>query len=436
MTTIIAPASALGGGVAVIRISGPHSFAVLQKLGGKKDFTPRMAELVTLHHPATQKLLDKAIALYFKAPHSFTGEDVVELHVHGGRAVTTRILEAAQHAEPDIRMAEGGEFSKRAYLNGKIDLTEAEAIADLVAAETDVQAEQALSQMGGSLFRLYEGWRTRLTTLLAHLEATIDFVDEEDVPKDLFAETQQKIQPLAAELEQHLDDANLGERLRDGFVVAVIGAPNAGKSSLVNCLVKRDIAIVSPTAGTTRDALEAHLNIGGFPVILVDTAGLRDTGDDIENQGISRAKRRAADADLVLALFDATQRPDEQTLQQCDSRTIIVNTKADLISDAVEGLCISTTNGKNIDGLLDAIKARLQQNTTRPKNAPPLLTRARHREAVASALHHLRHAQENADIVLLAEDVRMAVRAIGKLTGRVDVEDLLDVIFRDFCIGK
>lgn len=438
MTTIIAPASALGGGVAVLRLSGPEALLVLQKLSGQTEFNPRMAYLVQLHHPTTKAFLDKALALYFKAPHSFTGEDVVELHVHGGRAIVQSVLEASMAASSDIRLAEGGEFSKRAYLNGKIDLTEAEAIADLVTAETVAQADQARAQMNGSLRDLYEGWRHALVPVLAHLEATIDFVDEEDIPAGLLQQTTAKLQPIAAAFEAHLDDAGLGERLRDGFVVTVVGAPNAGKSSLVNALVQRDVAIVSSIAGTTRDALEAHVNIGGYPVILIDTAGLRETIDTIETIGIARARKKAENADLILALFDTTQPTDSETLSLVDERTIIVQTKADLVAQKNEqsGISISTETGENLDALQREIAARLASLTKRPSDAPPLLTRARHRAAVTEALHHLQRAIQNNDVVLLTEDVRLAVRALGRLTGRVDVEDLLDVIFHDFCIGK
>ncbi len=434
--TILAPASALGGGVAVLRLSGPHALAVAQALSGRTTFTPRVAELVTLHDPHSRAFLDKALVLYFQAPHSFTGEDVVELHVHGGRAVVRRILEAAQRANPGVRLALGGEFSKRAYLNGKIDLTEAEAIADLVAAETDAQAEQALAQMGGALRDLYEGWRAQLVRVLAHLEATIDFVDEEDVPADLFTQTTAHLKPLAQALQAHLDDAHLGERLREGFVITVIGAPNAGKSSLVNALVRREVAIVSDIPGTTRDALEAHLNIGGWPVILIDTAGLRETADRIESEGIKRAKKRAGTADIVLALFDATQPPDAETLAQCDARTLIVHTKVDLAARLPEGLSVSSVTGQHMDQLLQQIQQRLAHLVQRPSDAPPLLTRARHREAVEEALQHLQRAMASQEVALLTEDVRLSMRALGRLTGRVDVEDLLDVIFKDFCIGK
>ncbi len=445
--TILAPASAIGGGVAVIRLSGSLSREAFMKLTGLKSPEPRVAQLVSLKHDG--KLLDKAVALYFVGPNSFTGEDVLELHVHGGRAVVDGVIAAILSLDDGFRLAEGGEFTKRAVLNGKMDLTEAEAVADLVAAETEAQKELALAQMGGALKNLYEDWRARLLNLLAHMEAAIDFVDEEDVPEDLLCDINTKISAVESEIAHHLDDQSLGERLRDGFTVAVIGAPNAGKSSLVNALAKRDVAIVSDIAGTTRDAIEVHLNLGGYPVILVDTAGLRETGDSIESEGIARAKKRAAHADLVLALFDSTVPQDKETLDAVDDRTIVVMTKIDLQhatlaqarvhkgpgSEAGDTIGISIAQNKNLDLLVSEMTARIAKLAA-PKSSTPLLTRPRHREAITQTRDHLQRARENASPELKAEDMRLAVRALGRLTGRVDVEDLLDVIFRDFCIGK
>ncbi len=436
--TIIAPASALGGGVAVIRASGPLSKTIYAALTGKKDPAPRMAQLVTLSHPTSQKKLDKAVALYFENPASFTGEDVLELHVHGGRAVVDAVMAAAMGLDPSIRLAEPGEFTKRAYLNGKIDLTEAEAIADLVAAETEAQADLAVAQMGGALSTLYEGWRAALVHLLAMMEASIDFVDEEDVPQSVIDHTNDTVAALIAELNAHLHDGNLGERLRDGFVVAVIGAPNAGKSSLVNVLAKRDVAIVTEHAGTTRDVLEVPLNLGGYPVIVMDTAGLRDTSDTVEAIGIERAKERAARADIVVALFDANHPQDAETLAQINEETIIVQTKIDLGNTKSQSdlLSISTFTGENIDKLIGLLTERIQAQVGKKSSSMPLLTRARHREAVDEACTHLQRALNNPYPELLAEDIRLATRALGRITGRVDVEDLLDVIFSQFCIGK
>lgn len=438
LETIIAPASAIGGGVAVIRVSGPLSGLVYNRLCGSDTLpTPRVAQLANLRDPDSNKLLDRAVALYFAGPASFTGEDVLELHVHGGRAVVDSVIQAALGLDASIRLATGGEFTKRAYLNGKIDLTEAEAIADLVAAETQAQAEQALGQMGGKLRDLYEGWRHDLVRLLAHIEAAIDFVDEEDVPQSLLDETKGKITSLLDAINIHLGDQSLGERLRDGFVVAVIGAPNAGKSSLVNALAKRDVAIVTPHAGTTRDILEVPLNLGGYPVLVIDTAGLRDTQDEIEAEGIRRARARVAQADCVVALFDGTQEQDQDTLQHVDADTLVVYTKADIARNkGTDDLAISTRTGENLDRLIASLTDKISARIGTRNNDMPLLTRARHREAVSEAQSHLARAIHNPQPELLAEDIRLATRALGRITGRVDVEDLLDVIFSEFCIGK
>ncbi len=436
--TIIAPASGLGGGVAVIRISGPQAGKIFKALAQTPLQAPRFAQLVTLRDPSTHNMLDRVIAIYVQTPSSCTGEDVRELYAHGGRAVVNRILNAALSVDTSVRLAEPGEFSKRAYLNGKMDLTEAEAIADLVAAETDAQAEQALLQMQGGLRDLYETWRYDLVRVLARMEAAIDFVDEEDVPPDVLSGVAAQIKTTMTAIDAHLSDGHIGERLRDGFTIAVIGAPNAGKSSLVNALTKRDIAIVSSTPGTTRDTLEAHLNVGGYPVILVDTAGLRDTADAIEIEGIKRAKSRGKAADIQLALFDATQGQDADTLRAVTPDTIQILTKADLVplgQRNTQAVYVSATTGENMDRLVTVLTDRIK-TLAAPKSSQPLLTRARHRETVEQTKAHLLRALNNPAPELMAEDMRLAVRALGKLTGRVDVEDLLDVIFKEFCIGK
>lgn len=452
--TIFAPASAFGGGVAVLRLSGALSKTVFIKLTGIENIQPRHAYFCELKQD--DKILDQAVALYFAGPNSFTGEDVVEFHLHGGRAVMDRVMAAIRAIDPTIRLAEAGEFSKRAVQNGKLDLTEAEAIADLVAAETEAQAEQAVAQLGGALKNLYEDWRAQLVHLLSRFEAAIDFVDEEDVPDDVLRDTEDKITAMLQQIDAHLNDHRLGERLRDGFTVAVIGAPNAGKSSLVNALAKRDVAIVSNIAGTTRDAIEVHLNLNGYPVTLIDTAGLRDTNDEIERIGIQRARDRLAQADIVLALFDATAKQDAATLSHVDDKTIVVMTKSDLspfvmsnVSETSPGdfspsarndkIKISINTQQGLDVLLQTLTQKIATLTTRNSNTP-LLTRARHRDAVMETRDHLQRAQEknkgNDTPELLAEDLRLATRALGRLTGRVDVEDLLDVIFSEFCIGK
>ena len=455
--TIFALSTAPGvGALAISRLSGTLSLAALQQLSGKKDFAPRYATRVFLtDHGAP---LDDGIALYFPAPHSFTGEDCVEITLHGGRATTMGMLTALSNIT-GLRLAEPGEFTRRAFENDKLDLTQAEAIADLNHAETTLQRTQALAQLSGQLRDLYHGWAVRLTTLLAHAEADIDFPDE-DLPAGILAAQQHDIQSLATALQNHLSDNRRGERLRDGITIAILGAPNAGKSTLLNALAQRDVAIVTDIAGTTRDVLEVHLDLGGYPVILLDTAGLRETDDTIERIGIRRARERAEQADLKLCLFDSTNlledasaSPDEATKHMIDGNTIVVLTKCDKadaqklcleidhacigheFSQAGQPLLISARTGSGIETLLTAIQNRLANIFHAARDAPTL-TRARHRGALEESLAALERAMAAELPELRAEDLRLSLRALGRITGRVDVEDLLDKIFRDFCIGK
>jgi tRNA modification GTPase len=398
-----------------------------------------------LIHPKSGETIDHALLLYFAAPASFTGEPVAELHIHGGKAVMTAVLGLLQTL-PDFRLAEPGEFSRRAFENGKLDLTEAEAVADLVDAETEAQRRQAMHQLDGALGRLYDDWRLRLTRALAYIEAAIDFADE-DLPADVAARHHADLAGLADSITAHLDDGHRGERLRHGFSVAILGAPNAGKSSLLNRLARRDAAIISPIAGTTRDIVEVHLDLGGYPVTLADTAGLRDSADVIETEGVRRALARAGQADLRLLVFDGGIWPqrDAATVALIDANTIIVVNKSDLLTDKAQvntgqtSIYVSARTGDGIDNLLAALAEKLDIHTARATTPP--LTRQRHRAALEETLGHLRRAlavaaRENHVPELCAEDIRLAVRALGRITGRVDVEDLLDIIFRDFCIGK
>lgn len=435
--TIFALASAPGrAGVQVIRISGPDAGAVLSRLMGRPLPPPRQAALAGLRDPVTGELFDKALVLSFPAPGSFTGEDVVELHLHGGRAVLSAATQALTAL--GLRVAEPGEFSRRAFEHGKLDLTEAEAIADLVDAETAAQRRQALRQMEGALGQLYDGWRHRLTRALAHLEADIDFPDE-DLPGGLSDAVRPVVEGLVAELSAHLADQGRGERLRDGISITILGAPNAGKSSLLNAIARRDVAIVSNQAGTTRDVIEVQLDLGGYPVLLADTAGLRDAADLVESEGIRRALDRAAKADLKLLVFDGGELPDPATLALADDDAILVMNKADL-PGAVAPLAgrpilsLSARTGDGVPALLSTLEQAVAARYA-PSGAPAL-TRARHRSALEECLESLTRALQAPLPELAAEDVRLAVRALGRITGRVDVEDLLDVIFRDFCIGK
>lgn len=419
--------------IAVVRMSGPQALAAFRALSWKGDIEPRQVQFHELTDPGTGKSLDHAIVLFFKGPSSYTGEDIVEFQTHGGRAVVDGLLSALSKI-PGCRPAEPGEFTKRAFENGRVDLTEAEAVADLINAETEAQRLQALDQLGGALGKLYEGWSERLSLILAHQEADIEFPDE-DLPKGLSAKLAPGIDALRRDILEHLNDGRRGERLRDGLLIAILGAPNAGKSSLLNALAHRDAAIVSEEAGTTRDIIEVHLDLGGYPVILADTAGLRETSNRIEAEGIRRAALLAGKADLKLALFDATlPAQDAETLKHVDENTIVLFTKSDLAAPKGQGLAVSAATGVGIDALLKVLTEKISALfRSRPG---PVLTRARHRAALEETAEALGRSLEASLPELAAEDLRLALRALGRITGRVHVEELLDRIFRDFCIGK
>ncbi|PWC52618.1 tRNA uridine-5-carboxymethylaminomethyl(34) synthesis GTPase MnmE [Azospirillum sp. TSO22-1] len=437
-TTIFALATAPGrAGVAVVRVSGSETASALKALAGNDLPRPRFAGLRALRDPRTGEALDDALVLWFPAPRSFTGEDVGELHLHGGRAVVAGVIEALG-ALPGLRVAEPGEFTRRAFENGKLDLTAAEGLADLVDAETSAQRRQALRQMEGALGRLYEGWRDRLTRALAHIEADIDFSDE-DLPVGVADAVRPVLEALVTGIDAHLADGRRGERLREGLHIAIVGAPNAGKSSLLNALARREAAIVSARAGTTRDVIEVHLDLGGFPVVLADTAGLREAGDEIEEEGIRRALDRAAKADVKIAVFDATAPLDAATRALIDADTVVVLNKTDLAPAAIDvdgvlALPVSARTGVGLQELEERLAAFSADRMA--GTGAPALTRARHRAALEECRDALARALIAPLPELAAEDVRLASRALGRITGRVDVEDLLDVIFRDFCIGK
>jgi tRNA modification GTPase len=428
---IVALASGQGrAGVAIIRVSGEGAGEALSALAGNVP-SPRRAALRRLADPASGEPLDDALVLWFPAPASFTGEDVAELHVHGGAAVISAVI-AALCALPGLRLAEPGEFTRRAFENGKLDLTQAEGLADLVDAETEGQRRQALRQMQGELGGLYDGWRARLVSASALLEAEIDFPDE-DLPDGVASRGVCAIETLAADIEAHLADGGRGERVRDGYRIAILGAPNAGKSSLLNRLAGREAAIVSPIAGTTRDVIEARLVLAGFPVWVADTAGLREAVDAIEAEGIRRALARADEADLRLWVVDAGA-PAAVAPRPGD---IVVWNKADLAAQAPDGaMPVSAATGQGIEALVAALTERVASELG--AREAPALTRARHRALLEEAAAALRRALEAASIgaELAAEDVRLAARAVGRITGRVDVEEILGEIFARFCIGK
>ncbi len=451
--------------IAVVRISGPQAGKALQTLIGKVP-APRQAAFARVRDPLTREVIDEALALWFPAPASETGEDIAELQLHGGRAVIAGVL-AALAQIGGLRPAEAGEFTRRAFENGKLDLTAVEGLADLIGAETQAQRRQALRQLQGLLGNRAETWRKRLIEAQALLEAGIDFADEGDVPDDLLQPALSLARELAGEISGVLADAKRGERLREGLVVAIAGPPNAGKSTLLNRLARRDVAIVSPYAGTTRDVIEVHLDLDGYPVTLLDTAGIRHTDDPVEREGVARAQARAEAADLVLWVVDATdavsrhpevaaQRPTKDrgpspfearplrglAPQGDGANTWVVRNKIDRAASPLQQtddfgrtFLLSATTGAGMDALLAALAAHARDFFD--AGEPALVTRARHRGALADAVAALRRAGEaGAREELVAEELRLAARALGRLTGRIDVEDILDVIFRDFCIGK
>ena len=443
LDTIYALSSAVGrAGVAVLRVSGSLSHDSLAVLTGGVPIKPRYAKLCKLIHPDTQATIDHALVISFTNPSSFTGEDCVEYHCHGSPAVIQEMLSFFA-SQSKHRVAEPGEFTRRAFENGKMDLTEAEAVADLIHAETSLQKQQALSQMEGGLSSIYREWGERLKKSLAYLEASIDFADDE-LPDGFLTPIVVDLKALSYDIAHHLDDNRRGERMRDGFSVVVIGVPNAGKSSLINCLVQRDVAIVSDISGTTRDVIEAHLDIGGYPVIISDTAGLRpdalaeDYKDKIESEGIRRALARAKSADLKILMFDGSEDLASQieTQNLIDDNSLVVINKSDLSREDFElnGLSLSTKTEENISVLLDMIKEKLDALMGFGESVS--LTRQRHRDSLLEAKDSIDRSLSSQQMDLMAEDIRLSMRALGKITGRVDVEDLLDIIFGDFCIGK
>jgi tRNA modification GTPase len=442
--TIVALASGAGlSGIAVLRVSGSRAAEAWRALSGRALSPARHLVRVGLVDPVSGEALDDALAVWFPGPNSFTGEDVTEFHIHGGRAVVAAVIDALQSL-PGCRLAEAGEFTRRAFEAGKMDLTAAEGLADLIDSDTQAQRRQALRQLRGDLGAVYDEWRGRLVSAMAHLEATIDFSDEE-LPPRLAAEVRAEAASVATAIASHLADGRRGERLRGGVQVAIVGPPNAGKSSLLNYLAQRDAAIVSESAGTTRDIIEVRLDLGGYPLVVADTAGLRAGGDPIEREGVRRAERRAGEVDLKVVLFDGSVWPEIDTLSAAlvDDNAMAVVNKSDLgrVPDTIEvdgrrALAISIITGAGMDDFL----ARLTEEVAARCDvaAAPLITRARHREALEDCQVALARFDDTADtgVELAAEDLRLAVRALGRITGRVGVEDVLDVVFRDFCIGK
>jgi len=423
--------------IAVIRISGPQASHALKALAGRLP-EPRRAMFARLRDPESGTPIDDALALFFPEPRSETGEDTVELQVHGGHAVIAAVFNALSQM-PGLRPAEAGEFTRRSFENGKLDLTAVEGLADLIFADTEAQRRQALRQLRGLLGERAESWRKRLIDAQALAEAGIDFSDEADVASDVLQRSLAAARDLAGEIGEVLKDARRGERLREGLVVAIAGPPNAGKSTLLNRIARREAAIVSPYAGTTRDVIEVHLDLDGYPATLLDTAGIRDTDDPVEREGVMRAKARAAAADLVLWVTDAAQAEADVAAQGSGERWLVSN-KIDIArpgGSAVRAkeFRISATTGEGMEELLAALTAFARESMGALE--PALVTRERQRRLLEDAAASLDRAIAEAEREdVFAEELRMAARALGRLTGRVDVEDILDVIFRDFCIGK
>lgn len=417
-----------------MRISGEKAANILAELGVAKP-KPRIATFAKLRHEG--QIIDEALALYFSAPASFTGEDVVELHTHGSRAVISQLFEILGKME-GFRMAEPGEFSRRAFLNDKMDLVEAEGLADLIEAETSAQHKQAIRQMQGKLGEIYDGWRADLVSLLARVEAYIDFPDE-DLPQELLDIIAAKIINLKSSIINHLDDGNVGEKIREGLSVVILGAPNVGKSSLLNFLAQREAAIVSDIAGTTRDVVEVQMEIAGLPVIFSDTAGIREAADAIESEGIRRALDRAENSDFRIVMFEGDE-VDESLIRDGD---LVVTNKCEnlenhssqnIANSRYSNIQISIKTGHNMDAFLRLLTEKISAKYSLTES--PTITRARHRSSLQEALQSLQEYSAEKPIELMGEDLRYAAVALGRITGKIDVDELLGEIFSSFCIGK
>ena len=434
--------------ISIVRVSGPQAGRALEALAGRA-VEPRMATRVRLRDGEGRDI-DDAIVLWFPCPASATGEDVAEFHIHGGRAVQAALFTAFSKFA-DVRAAEPGEFTRRAFENGKLDLTEAEALDDLIHADTDRQRRQALRQLKGLLGDKARDWRARIIEASALIEAGIDFSDEGDVPAELIAPALAAIKSLLAEIEETLAGQGRSERLRDGLTVAISGPPNVGKSTLINLLARREVAIVSPHAGTTRDVIEVQLDLDGYPVTLIDTAGIRDTEDPVEQEGVRRARARAAEADLVLWVTDADHARGEQKLETAAATLWVIRNKIDLDSanepagadrrdrsgqGTGTAFKISARDGIGISELIAALTAFAQNYFGSGEDA--LIGRERQRRLLRETADALKRCVTIAGRgdELAAEELRVAVQSLGRLLGRVDVEDVLDKIFQEFCIGK
>jgi len=442
--TIYALSSGPGiSGVAVIRVSGKNTAEVVKKITGSRLPMPRVATLKKFNKNGGKELIDEGVIIWFPAPNSYTGEDLAEFHVHGSRAVINAMHLAISKIK-NCRLAEPGEFTKRAFQNGRINLLKAESIADLISSETEIQRKQAIKIMSGKSSQKFNSWRDKLLKILSHVEAKIDF-PEEDLPKNLIKEIKKTSNEVLNEIKKTLDDQKVGERIREGFKIAILGPPNSGKSSLLNYLSKRDAAIVSEIAGTTRDVIETHLNLDGYPVILSDTAGIRSSKNEIEKKGIKIALKRAEDADLRLVIVSAKNVDFNSVLRKLlIKNAILVLNKSDLIKGKLNSkfkkydhVLISIKKNRNLNSLILKIKSKLKNKFS--TNEDILITRERHRQNLINCVQHLEKFQKKKsaqDFDKGAEDLRLATRNLGMIVGKVDVEELLGSIFNDFCIGK
>jgi len=442
--TIYALSSGPGiSGIAVIRVSGKNTVDVIKKITHSKLPIPRVATLVKFNKNGKKELIDEGVIIWFPGPKSYTGEDLAEFHVHGSRAVIN-----AMHLEiskiKKCRLAEPGEFTKRAFQNGRINLLKAESIADLISSETEIQRKQALKIMSGKSADKFNSWREKLLKILSHVEAKIDF-PEEDLPDTISSEVQNVTNTILKEIKKTLNDERVGERIREGFRVAIVGPPNSGKSSLLNYFSKRDVAIVSEIAGTTRDVIETHLNLDGYPVILSDTAGIRNSKNEIEKKGIKIALNRAEDADLKLVIISAKKPNFTKVLTALlNNNAILVINKSDLIKKKLSSkfkkydhILISIAKNKNLNKLIKKVKGKLKNKFTTREDV--LITRERHRQNLLNCVYHLEKFKKKKsalDYDKASEDLRLATRHLGMIVGKVDVEELLGSIFNDFCIGK
>ncbi|MDP6680539.1 MAG: tRNA uridine-5-carboxymethylaminomethyl(34) synthesis GTPase MnmE [Pelagibacteraceae bacterium] len=430
-------------GIAVIRVSGKNTTEVVKKITGSKLPKPRVATLVKFNKHKGKELIDEGVIIWFPAPNSYTGEDLAEFHVHGSRAVINAMHSFISRIK-NCRLAEPGEFTKRAFQNGRINLLKAESIADLISAETEIQRKQALKIMSGKSSDKFNSWREKLLKILSHIEAKIDFPDE-DLPKNIINEVKKTSNKVLTEIKKTLDDQKVGERIREGFKIAIVGPTNSGKSSLLNYLSKRDVAIVSEIAGTTRDVIETHLNLDGYPVIVSDTAGIRNSKNEIEKKGIKIALNRAEDADLKLVIVSVKKVDFANVLKDLLTKNaILVINKSDLLKGKLnskfkkhEHVLISIKRDLNLDKLILKIKNKLKNKFTTSEDI--LITRERHRQNLINCVQHLekfKKKNSSQDVDKAAEDLRLATRHLGMIVGKVDVEELLGSIFNDFCIGK